>query len=217
MVTSLDMDGYDLIDVDRINMLGATSQFEMADRDGGGNPWILYHNAGLFRLYNGSDRLTLSTTTLTMTGYVTASSGIYGGVLNASEAGLGYNMNAAGHEGIGIHHDGAIGYITCFDQAVAWHDIHYKGSAHTWFVDGVAEMVLTATALYPYTDAGVALGNSTRRWADLFMDSGAVIYADATNVIDLLTTEVNVKVILDCNAAAASRFVFPVGANKYAT
>jgi hypothetical protein len=44
-----------------------------------------------------------------------------------------------------------------------------------WAISAAAEMILSATALYPATSDGNALGSSTNMWGDLFLASGAVV------------------------------------------
>lgn len=54
-------------------------------------------------------------------------------------------------------------------------------SVHLWTLDGTNEMVLNTTALYPDSDDGLALGTTSRKWADLFLASGAVINFNSGN------------------------------------
>ncbi len=58
-------------------------------------------------------------------------------------------------------------------------------------IAGAGEMVLSATALYPFTSDGNALGSATNMWADLFLASGAVINVNgdwlATHTAGILT------------------------------
>jgi hypothetical protein len=105
---------------------------------------------------------------------VSAEGNVWAGGENVNEAGLGYDMDTAGHEGISMWHDGTRGYVASIDSGTAWHEIYYRASKHVFQ------------------------------------------YADTTR-FEVGNTDTDCHNVLDCNAGSASRFVFPVGANKYAT
>jgi hypothetical protein len=89
---------------------------------------------------------------------VSAEGNVWAGGENINEAGLGYDMDTAGHEGIGMYHDGSTGYIKCVDSGTAWQTIVYDANGHTFKVASGTKLTVTSTAVTSsllFTAAGV--------------------------------------------------------------
>jgi hypothetical protein len=68
--------------------------------------------------------------------------GLYAGTIGENESGVGYNMDAGGHKGLGFYHDGAVGRIKCIDNASGWHPISSSAYSHTWQISSISDRIM---------------------------------------------------------------------------
>ena len=66
---------------------------------------------------------------------------------------------------------------------VATGTVFHQGAGHQWKVGGAEEMVLTATALYPFANSGLDLGLSSRYWGTLYI--GTVVVSGLVDGVDI--------------------------------
>jgi hypothetical protein len=87
---------------------------------------------------------TVGAAAITADGQIAGLTGMYG-VSNVNEVLLGLNPNTAGHEGIGIWHDGTKGYVACVDEGVVWQDIQFTANSFAFAAGGEGDDFIIAS------------------------------------------------------------------------